>query len=99
MKVVKVTVLSIVITIALVLTVGLCYIVNVNINPLIANELALMQMQNSADSSFWIANYSMFVNLANNLPFVIAGIWFVPVIIGVLLFRKKKNKGTDKVEE
>ncbi len=49
------------------------------ISPTIANDLAMQQMNNSADSSAWIYTYSYLLNYA----------WVIPTILTILLFRKE----------
>ena len=88
LKAVKISVLSALVITAIIITVGLLYIMSVHVNPMIANDLAMLQMQNTEDSSFWIQNYSMWVNMSNSLPGILLVVWLVPIITGIVMFRK-----------
>ena len=54
-------------------------IFNQTVSPTIANELAMMQMSNSSDSSMWIQAYSIAMNYT----------WIIPVILFLILFHKE----------
>jgi large-conductance mechanosensitive channel len=65
------------------------------ISPTIANELALLQMTNSADSSMWIYAYSRMQNYLWLIPTVIGFILFIPEISYLI----KKISGKANIEE
>ena len=69
--IVKIMIIAIVIT--------LINIINQVVSPIIANELALIQMENREDSSLWIQLYS---NISNH-------VWVAIVILVIFLFLRE----------
>ena len=60
------------------------------VNPLIANSLAMNQMQNTVDSNLWIQLYTYISNYSVLIFIVIAILFFNKDIVN--LINKNKNK-------
>lgn len=65
--------------VTILVVVTLWCIVSQFVSPIVANEAALLQMSNSADSSLWIQIYSYLSNI----------VWVVLGAFAVLLFRRE----------
>lgn len=65
------------------------------ISPLIANDLAMNQMQNTVDSNLWIQLYTYFSNYSILIFIVIAILLFNKDIINLInkINKKKGEKG------
>ena len=66
------------------------------VSPIVANELAMLQMSNSTDSSMWIQIYSQLMNYTWIIPVIIALIMFIPELS--YLIKKLTNKGDNNNE-
>lgn len=67
------------------------------ISPLIANDLAMNQMQNTVDSNLWIQLYTYFSNYSILILIVIAILLFNKDIINLInKINKKKEKKDEK---
>lgn len=67
------------------------------VSPLIANELAMNQMQNTIDSNLWIQLYTYFSNYSVLIFIVIAILLFNKDIVN--LINKNNNKKENQDEE
>lgn len=65
------------------------------VSPLIANELAMNQMQNTIDSNLWIQLYTYFSNYSILIFIVIAILFFNNDIIN-LINKNKKEQNDEK---
>lgn len=65
------------------------------ISPLIANDLAMNQMQNTVDSNLWIQLYTYFSNYSILIFIVIAVLLFNKDIVNLInkINKKKGEKG------
>lgn len=63
-----------------------------SISPMIANTLAMLQMYNTQDSSFWIQMYSYFSNFKFVICPIFAFILYSKEINTLINFIKEKNK-------
>ena len=66
------------------------------VSPLIANELAMNQMQNTIDSNLWIQLYTYFSNYSVLIFIVIAILLFNKDIVNLI---NKNNKKENQDEE
>lgn len=67
------------------------------ISPLIANDLAMNQMQNTVDSNLWIQLYTYFSNYSILILIVIAILLFNKDVINLInKINKKKEKKDEK---
>ena len=62
------------------------------VSPLIANELAMNQMQNTIDSNLWIQLYTYFSNYSVLIFIVIAILLFNKDIMNLINKNKKEQK-------
>lgn len=68
------------------------------ISPLIANDLAMNQMQNTVDSNLWIQLYTYFSNYSILILIVIAILLFNKDIINLINKINKKKEKKDEEE-
>lgn len=61
-----------------------------SISPLIANELAMLQMNNSQDSNFWIQMYAYIANYIYLLYIALAILLYNKDIVTLINFLKEK---------
>lgn len=62
------------------------------VSPLIANELAMNQIQNTIDSNSWIQLYTYFSNYSVLIFIVIAILFFNKDIVNLINKNKKEQK-------
>ena len=62
------------------------------VSPLIANELAMNEMQNTSDSNSWIQLYTYFSNYSVLIFIVIAILLFNKYIMNLINKNKKEQK-------
>lgn len=67
------------------------------VSPLIANELAMNQMQNTVDSNLWIQLYTYISNYSILIFIIIAILFFSKDIVN--LINKNNNKKENQDEE
>lgn len=82
----RVTKIKIIIFIVLIL---LYNILKQFVSPLIANELAMNQMQNTIDSNLWIQLYTYFSNYSVLIFIIIAILFFDKNIVNLINKNKK----------
>lgn len=68
------------------------------ISPLIANDLAMNQMQNTVDSNLWIQLYTYFSNYSILIFIVIAVLLFNKDIVNLINKINKKKEKKDEEE-
>lgn len=62
------------------------------VSPLIANSLAINQMQNTVDSNLWIQLYTYFSNYSVLIFIIIAILFFNKDIVSLINKNKKEQK-------
>ena len=82
----RIVIKTVILIVASILVTGL----SDSISPLIANELAMLQMNNSQDSSFWIQMYAYIANYTYLLYIALAILLYNKDIVTLINFLKEK---------